>query len=299
MNENSFPALGIIDEHDEEEHSCQVVLLLGPPASGKSTLGKALEARFGYTHFDVGKHVRENIPRGADVEDFASDAVEHILRTEKFVLLNGFPMYLHGLTLLTRRVQGIHLQFVLRLQLCDIAVLVERAAARHMRGERPEDDETNFRKRLKKYEDHTLPMLSHVATLDPVFIIDAARPQEEVTAAAFKQWSMAQMRNSYLGESFGSKPRRDAEEVFEFVVCLLSGEERMRPLLPPRARLPTLRRMLQDDGEGEFDLKFFLAGREITEHDAICLLDGFHKGCTIHMVRHPPPSRVPGILTRA
>mmetsp|Transcript_4161 Transcript_4161/g.10530 ORF Transcript_4161/g.10530 Transcript_4161/m.10530 type:complete len:477 (-) Transcript_4161:46-1476(-) len=294
MSESSLPATRLTIERDEDEHSCQVVLLLGPPASGKSTLGKTLAAHFGYTHFDVGKHIRENIPTGADIEDFANDAVEHILRTEKFVLLNGFPKYTQGWILLTRRFHWVHLQFVLRLQLDDIDVLVERAAARHMSGERPEDDETNFRERLKTYEEHTLPMLGKVATLAPVFTVDAARPKEEVKAAAFQQWSVAQKRNR-CGLWRRIKSRRDAdEEEFEVVVCLMSGEERMRPLLPPRAKPPTLRRMLEDDGEIESDLNFFLEGREIRDNDQISLVDGFHKGCTIHMVREnkppPPPS---------
>jgi len=106
-----------------------------------------------------------------------------------------------------------------------------------------------------------------------------------VKNVAFQQWSVAQERNR-CGLWRKIKSRRDAdEEEFEVVVCLMSGEERMRPLLPPRAKPPTLRRMLEDDGEIEFDLNFFLEGREIRDNDQISLVDGFHKGCTIHMVR--------------
>lgn len=275
-----------------EEHECHVVLLAGPPASGKSTLGRAIESRLGYKHFDIGTHIRQNMPPDADLEDFAFSSVEHILRTETHVLLNGFPKYLGGLPLLTRRFHWVHLEFCLWLHVADVDVLVRRASARHSCGERPEDDKANFQTRLRIYEEETIPTISKLSC--PVMKIDADMPKESVEASAMEAWKVAELQIGYKTRGSGSRERRDAEEAdFEIVVCLSSGEERLRPLLPARAKVRTLRKMLVDDGETEFDLKLYLGDREVLDNEIFCYMDGFTVGCTIVMVRHekPPPSR--------
>mmetsp|Transcript_29207 Transcript_29207/g.52982 ORF Transcript_29207/g.52982 Transcript_29207/m.52982 type:complete len:90 (+) Transcript_29207:2-271(+) len=73
---------------------------------------------------------------------------------------------------------------------------------------------------------------------------------------------------------------------------MMSGEERLRPLLPARSTVHTLRKLLVADGETEFDLKFYFEGREILDSEILRYMHGFTIGCTIFMVRQekPPPS---------
>jgi len=298
-------ALSALIEDEEYEpaatrHACNVVVLLGPPASGKSTVGRALAERYGCTHFDVGQHIRENIPLGADLEDFVMQAVEQVLRTQRNVVLNGFPKYPLGLHMLTKGFHWVTIDCVLWLQITDVDTIAKRATARHLSGERPEDDEDNFRDRLQNFDTNTLLVLKILQTSHTVFRLDASRPKEEVEAAAIKACSRALGIGIPSGSSArGSSARRDPDEAeFEVVVCLMSGEERMRPLLPRRATVRTLRAVLIDDGEKDVDLRFMFRGQEIADPQVLINLDAFTVGSTIHMVREKKKPAPRPVYTR-
>jgi len=217
--------------------------------------------------------------------------------SEKKLLLNGYPKYLHGLALLTQRFHFVHLEFALWLQVAEVAVLEERAAARHISGERPEDDDVNFRRRLQNFGEWTLPVLHKLADFCEVFTLNGSNPLEVVqdTAAEFWARPVGCPGSRRSNSARGSRERRDPDEAdFEVGVLLMSGEERLRPLLPARATIASLHKMLIDDGETEFDLKFFFQGKEIMSNQMLLKLDGFGIDSTIHMVRQekppPPPS---------
>eukprot|EP00746_Dinoflagellata_sp_MGD_P009401 gnl/MRDRNA2_/MRDRNA2_119102_c0_seq1.p1 gnl/MRDRNA2_/MRDRNA2_119102_c0~~gnl/MRDRNA2_/MRDRNA2_119102_c0_seq1.p1 ORF type:complete len:643 (+),score=106.11 gnl/MRDRNA2_/MRDRNA2_119102_c0_seq1:52-1929(+) len=423
-----------------------VVLLMGPPASGKSTLGRHLESCFGYKHFDIGAYVRANIGPNDDLEEFAVKAVEKLLNgDEQNVLLNGFPKYVQGLKTFGK-MNWVKLRLVIVLQAPD-HVLRQRAAARHGSGERPEDNAANFEGRLLTFSECTLPVLDNLqfATSQDgedeeiqFSFLNAEASKETVEAAAAEAWARCRfsqevrlgihsssfpydvsdksslsnvemigeaigatqpsglssvtlpifseaqksLQTAYPGgcpickKSFGEvewsavkdchfvkcqresrahtldlhlgtwmpearrkdllkmqmkdedlpkmemeerprtfKPfqpssylevqkgssslRRDPDEAdLEVVVCLMSGEERMRPLMPRRSSISTLRRMLVQDGETDCNLIFFYEGRLLNDSDRIATLvsdfNGFVNGTTIQMVREkkPPPPPV-------
>ena len=69
------------------------------------------------------------------------------------------------------------------------------------------------------------------------------------------------------------------------VVCLLSGEVRLRLGLSPGATIGMLREILILSGEKDHDLKFLFGGRECLDSDVLCFLPGFRNGASIHLLR--------------
>lgn len=279
-----------------EPGKCDVVLLLGPPASGKTTLGQQLAAQYGYTHFDVGAHVRESMPPEADLEEFVIEAVGTSLETGGKVLLNGFPKYPQGLELFRSRWTWARVHQVLLLEVGDENTLRQRARRRHFSGERPEDDEPNFERRLRTYTEVSLPVVRDIgSTLGAKIVrLNGTRSPESVMILACSEWS-APYSPLVLR---GSRLREDPDEAdIEVSVRLLSGEERMRPLLPARSTVRTLRRILTEDGETDFNLRFYFGGKEVNDSDRLCSLRGFANGATISMVREPKPVSIPPVAS--
>jgi len=179
------------------EETCSVVLLLGPPASGKTTLGEKLARRFGYALFDIGTHMRDHMPQEADADSFALHAVEQVLVNERKVILSGFPKWKNGLDHLNSCHAKLDMAIILstrtlrQLPQSFADTLTQRAAERHRKGERPEDDHANFQMRLKIYETNAQEIIEELIKMGVrkcnINPMDTPKAVEE---AAIFQWSI-------------------------------------------------------------------------------------------------------------
>jgi len=218
------------------------------------------------------------------------------------VLLNGFPKYLSGLEML-KSCSGARLCLALVLR-APVDVLRPRAAARHASGERPEDDAANFSFRFEKYQECTVPIFKHLLEICRVQALDATAPEETVEAEAINAWNFAMQAaggssEAEEGAQGSARQRADPEEAdIEVSVCLMSGREVMRPLLPARSKVTVLRQMLFENGEAEFNLRFYHEGQELQDSDLICAFNGFANGAVIQMMREEKPPPPPPPVTR-
>lgn len=180
------------------EKTCSVVLLLGPPASGKTTLGKKLADRFGYALFDVGTHMREHMPPEADADSFALHAVGQALANENKVIMSGFPKWKHGLDHLKSCRAKLDMAIILapvsdfcRLPQSCADILALRADERHRKGERPEDDHANFQMRLKTYETNAEEIVEELTKMGVrTCNINPIDTHKAVEDAAVFEWSI-------------------------------------------------------------------------------------------------------------
>jgi len=83
----------------------------------------------------------------------------------------------------------------------------------------------------------------------------------------------------------GSSEDAPDEADIEVTVCLQSGEERLRAVLPAQSTVAALRKVLIDDGETEYNLNFSFMGEMIDDSDVICTFNGFESGAIVHMTR--------------
>eukprot|EP00928_Gymnodinium_smaydae_P034628 TRINITY_DN244_c0_g1_i1.p1 TRINITY_DN244_c0_g1~~TRINITY_DN244_c0_g1_i1.p1 ORF type:complete len:541 (-),score=60.97 TRINITY_DN244_c0_g1_i1:75-1565(-) len=303
---------------------CSVVLLLGPPASGKTTLGKKLAQAYDYFLFDVGTHIRDHLPRDVDVETFAYEAVVGILATKSKVILSGYPKWPSGLDHLLGCDANIDLS--IHLEPYDKNILAQRALFRHISGERPEDNDLNFQSRLQSYEDNVSDIRARlVSNGTKLCFVSPMNLPDLVEREASHMWRV-RMRNvgrlSSLGsiqegavrgrttlpmgsiqegavrgrttlpEIRGSRARNDPDErEIEVSLQLFSGEELLRPRVPLRSTVARLRRELVAAGETEFDLEFSFLGEVVNDNDIISRFNGFEDGCIVNVLRKdkPPP----------
>lgn len=159
------------------------ILILGPPGSGKGTLGKFLSTAGNHFHLSSG-----DIFRGLDPESamgklyhtYASkgylvpDAVtiemwkhyvDGLISTNRyfprkqFLLLDGIPRTLSQAMILDQHIEVVK---VIALDMSNIEVLLKRMKRRALIEKRQDDaDEAVLKTRMQVYEKETLELLSH------------------------------------------------------------------------------------------------------------------------------------------
>jgi adenylate kinase len=172
-----------------------IVLVAGPPGSGKGTQCNLLAQACGWGHLSSGELFRDEIARdtplgrrlassidsGAFVpDDLTVDVVLRALdeMSVENVLLDGFPRTLpqaHALL-------GRPTRHVVRLVI-ELVVPTSVAFDRLARRSRSDDDTTAIRLRLALYESQTRPALDWLAGLGLVVTVDGDQPPEAVGSA--------------------------------------------------------------------------------------------------------------------
>jgi adenylate kinase len=172
-----------------------IVLVAGPPGSGKGTQCERLAQSHGWGHLSSGELFRDEIVRrtplgcrlaasmdsGALVPDELT--VDVVLRAldamqPDCVLLDGFPRTVRQAHALLDRVGGPGVRLVVEL-VVPPSVSFERLARRS----RSDDDTTAIRLRLALYESQTRPALDWLAGLGLVVTVDGDQAPEAVGSA--------------------------------------------------------------------------------------------------------------------
>jgi len=189
--------------------------------------------------------------------------------------------------------------------------LSKRAAERHRKGERPEDDRANFQMRLEMYEANAEGLLTELLGMDiGRCIIDPMHTPRYVEDMAVHEWSTQMKgtgtcaRGRSLGSSgdSGARERRDPSEAdMEISLCLPSGHELLRKRVPARSTVAALKNELENVGETEFDHDLCYVGLLLCNTDVISDVNGFQSGSVLTVVRKekPPPVRRSSSPSRA
>jgi len=199
-----------------------IVVLFGPPASGKGTQATRIKTKYGIAHLSTGDMLRAAIAQGTEVGKKAKSIMDQgkLVPDEivvgiiaerigdpdcaKGFVLDGFPRTVNQARSLDDMLKGKKLGVthvvVMEVNEAELIKRVEnRAAEARRKGEpvRPDDDPETFKKRLGVYKAETAPVLPYYEKQGKISRVDGMKPVDEVTAqidavlskpAAGKSW---------------------------------------------------------------------------------------------------------------
>lgn len=162
------------------------VAIFGLPASGKGTLCQSIAETFTIKHISSGDILRSYFAKNKEATDtisgggFATDElVIGLLRAEigDSYLLDGFPRNI-------TQIDVFPVDFAIYLK-ADYEICLQRALSRG--GERADDKPEIFKKRVKIYEDCTLPVIEEFKKRGCLIEIDGGLSKEEVFRIAVEK----------------------------------------------------------------------------------------------------------------
>ncbi len=169
-----------------------IVVVAGPPGSGKGTQCELLANALGWNHVSSGERFRAEIARGTELgrqiapllaagslvpDDLTLDIVVGALPplVDRGVLLDGFPRTLAQAQGLMQRVPPAWVRLAIEL------VVPEAVSLARLHGRAREDDRVAVtRRRLAIYDTETRPALQWLASLDLLVKVDGNAPPDRV-----------------------------------------------------------------------------------------------------------------------
>lgn len=185
---------GFLNERILPDKQGKIIVILGPPGSGKGTLSKKMSDRNGYTHISTGDLIRNSkdeelkkiISKGEYVPD---ETMTKMLRSElrkadleKGVIIDGFPRTMKQVKILDRMLGklGVGLSHALYLDL-DLETAKKRILKRAQEENREDDkDPETISKRFKTYKEKTEPLINDYEKSRKLFKVDASGGSEDV-----------------------------------------------------------------------------------------------------------------------
>jgi adenylate kinase len=184
-----------------------IVVLFGPPASGKGTQAARIKVRHGVAHLSTGDMLRAAIAEGSEIGKKAKAIMDEgklvpdevvigiiadrITQPDcaKGFVLDGFPRTLNQAsaldTMLTAKSLSVSHVIVMDVNEAELIKRVEnRATEARRKGEpvRADDDPETFKKRLAVYRNETAPILPYYEKQGKIRHVDGMKPMDEVTA---------------------------------------------------------------------------------------------------------------------
>lgn len=190
-----------LNERELPDSQGKILVMLGPPGSGKGTLSKELKKNFGFQHISTGDVIRNSedeelkklVAGGNLVPD---DLMVKILRQElkkldleKGIIFDGFPRTIKQARRLDRMLGklGVGLNHAILLDV-DEETSKKRISKRAEKGGRKDDaDEEVIQKRLDDYEEKTAPLVDLYQKSRKLIKIDADKGKEEVLRQVTKR----------------------------------------------------------------------------------------------------------------
>jgi UMP-CMP kinase len=179
----------------------EIIFLLGGPGSGKGTLGEKIAETYEYKPISAGDLLREEKDKpgsknGKLIKEFILEGkivpaeITISLIKDKILelnskgfnkfLLDGFPRNKENLEKWNEIVgKSIKLKFVIFLN-CSEKIMVERVLKRGLTSGRSDDNKETVEKRIKVYNEQTLPVIKHYEKLKMVNEIDSSKTADQV-----------------------------------------------------------------------------------------------------------------------
>lgn len=178
-----------------------ILLITGPPYSGKGTQCEILETELGYAHISTGDRIREEkarqTPIGKQMQEYEEkgelvpdEVMEELLeriilehQQEKGIILDGYPRTIPQVDTLLRilRRNGLSISHTVNINV-PAEVLLERAKKRAETSGRLDDQNANTHlKRIAIFEKETRPAIRYLETLVPVTQVDGLGTIPEIT----------------------------------------------------------------------------------------------------------------------
>ncbi len=183
------------------KNESEVIFLLGGPGSGKGTLGEKITKEYGYVLISAGDLLREekSNPKSkygdlikeyqAEGKIVPSEITIGLIKNKIFelssqgiykILLDGFPRNQENLDLWNKIVgDSIKLKFVIYLKLSE-KTMVERVLKRGETSGRSDDNKETVIKRIKVFNEQSLPVIKYYKKEKLVREIDASKSPDEV-----------------------------------------------------------------------------------------------------------------------
>jgi adenylate kinase len=177
-----------------------ILILTGPPGSGKGTQAKVLAGRLGVPIISTGDIFRASVAGGTelgrkaqqylDAGEYVPDEVTNAMVRERLAeddtrsgfVLDGYPRTLDQVAMLDDLLaeQDRRLDAVVELEV-DPDELVQRLLRRAELEHRSDDTEEVIRRRLQVYAEQTLPLIEEYAKRGLVMPVDGAGEMHEVS----------------------------------------------------------------------------------------------------------------------
>ncbi len=179
----------------------EIIIITGPPYSGKGTQCVLLEESLGYSHISTGDKIREEKERrsplgkimttyeeqGALVPDeIMKDVIQKIIQenlNEKGIILDGYPRTISQVDTLFKLIDGknVKVKTVINIEV-PREELLARSRARAKRSDRKDDQDATIQvKRIDIFEKETRPAIEYMKGKFQVSDIDGLGSIEEIT----------------------------------------------------------------------------------------------------------------------
>ncbi|XP_003376676.1 UMP-CMP kinase [Trichinella spiralis] len=175
----------------------KVVFVLGPPGCGKGTQCRKIVENYGLVHLSAGdllraeqnrpdspysKLIEQHIKEGTIVPvEVTCKLIEKAMNDDSEApgfLIDGFPRNKNNLDGWCETLAAhTKLQFVLYLE-CSMDVCIKRCLSRNQG--RDDDNDESLKKRIKTYQESSMPIIQHFATLNLVRKVDSSKDPEQI-----------------------------------------------------------------------------------------------------------------------
>ncbi|KRZ94700.1 UMP-CMP kinase 1 [Trichinella sp. T8] len=175
----------------------KVVFVLGPPGCGKGTQCRKIVENYGLVHLSAGdllraeqnrpdspysKLIEQHIKEGTIVPvEVTCKLIEKAMNDNSEApgfLIDGFPRNKNNLDGWCETLAAhTKLQFVLYLE-CSMDVCIKRCLSRNQG--RDDDNDESLKKRIKTYQESSMPIIQHFATLNLVRKVDSSKDPEQI-----------------------------------------------------------------------------------------------------------------------
>jgi adenylate kinase len=185
---------GFLNERVLPDKQGKIVVILGPPGSGKGTLSKKMADRNGFTHISTGDLIRNSddeklkkiVSKGEYVPD---EIITKMLRKklseadlENGIIIDGFPRTMKQVKILDKLLGklGVGLNHALYLDL-DEETAKKRILKRAQEENREDDkDPETVSKRFSTYQEKTEPLIQDYEKSRRLIKVDASLGSEDV-----------------------------------------------------------------------------------------------------------------------